>query len=73
MGVPDLAWVRNRDYSACANEVQNAPDVGLDAGQDKVDPGVPCGMVDLEQGTDARGPAEADATEVEQEHSRRPS
>jgi len=64
--MPDLAGVRNRDYSGCAHDVQNAPDVWRDAGQDKVDPGLPGGTVDLEQGTDARGPAEADATEVEQ-------
>ena len=73
MHVPDLARVRNRDYSGCTRDVQNAPDVRWDAGQDKVDPCLPGGAVDLEQGTDARGPAEADATEIEQQHSRRPS
>jgi hypothetical protein len=65
MRVPGLAGVRNRDYSACAHDVQNAPDVRRDAGQDKVDPGLSGGTVDLEQGADAHGSAEADATQVE--------
>ena len=60
MRVHGFARVRNRDYSARANDVQNPPDVRLDACQDKVDPGIPCGTVDLEQGTDACGPAEAE-------------
>ena len=64
MRVHGLSGVRNREYSACADDVQNPPDVRLDAGQDKVDPGLPCSMVDLEQGTDACGCAEDEHVSV---------